>query len=261
MAEKHHFLTPDTPVVDELELPSRLLRESTSGYLSSVGSQPSTAGSRAGSRAAEISRVQTPIESEGDPTRIGSVGRSAGYHDSTAAFVTCVRDGSYSASSSASVKQRSVGARPKRTGRSGLEVVRRMGKSVEEGEGHSVATCSSDLFTATEPETVKRNKRSSGRKRRAGSLVQGASSRRQKRLCQGKKKSATTSLGGPDNSDTAQYENKTPISGMDIPIAAPLINLDVVSMDLTCSTECSDSAQQVSSQCTPSLIVSYYNYL
>ena len=255
MAEKHHFLTPDTPVVDELELPSRLLRESMSGYLSSVGSQPSTAaGSRAGSRVAEINRVQTPMESQGDPTRIGSVGRNAGSHDSTAAFVTCVRDGSYSASSSASVKQSSVGAGPKRTGRSGLEVVRRMGKSVEEGEGHSAATCSSDLFTATEPEnqkSVKRNTRSSGRKRRAGSLVQGASNRRQKRLCQGKKKSATTytSLGGPDNSDTAQYENKTPISGLDIPIAAPSINLDVLSMDLTCSTECSDSAQQVSSQC------------
>ena len=29
VAEKHHFLTPDTPIVDELELPSRLLRDSS----------------------------------------------------------------------------------------------------------------------------------------------------------------------------------------------------------------------------------------
>ena len=28
--EKHHFLTPDTPVIDTMELPSRMLRDSTS---------------------------------------------------------------------------------------------------------------------------------------------------------------------------------------------------------------------------------------
>ena len=31
-AEKHHFLTPDTPIVDTIELPSRLLRDSISGW-------------------------------------------------------------------------------------------------------------------------------------------------------------------------------------------------------------------------------------
>ena len=36
---KHHFLTPDTPILDELELPSHLLRDSTvsgSSHLRSI---------------------------------------------------------------------------------------------------------------------------------------------------------------------------------------------------------------------------------
>ena len=37
--EKHHFMTPDTPVVDELELPSRLLRDASNTHTCSSTSQ------------------------------------------------------------------------------------------------------------------------------------------------------------------------------------------------------------------------------
>ena len=40
VAEKHHFLTPDTPVIDTMELPSRMLRDSTA--TSACSSRPSS---------------------------------------------------------------------------------------------------------------------------------------------------------------------------------------------------------------------------
>lgn len=43
VADKHHFLTPDTPIVEELELPSHLLRDSLASSTQSTARQSSLA--------------------------------------------------------------------------------------------------------------------------------------------------------------------------------------------------------------------------
>lgn len=60
-AEKHHFLTPDTPVLDQMELPSRLLQDSSStGWTSSqLASRPPSGGGTASCNLDPVSMEMT----------------------------------------------------------------------------------------------------------------------------------------------------------------------------------------------------------
>ena len=59
VAEKHHFLTPNTPIVDELELPSRLLRDSSVSGCGSSGCGSSQAVSQSSEVAGKSARKNT----------------------------------------------------------------------------------------------------------------------------------------------------------------------------------------------------------
>lgn len=243
VADKHHFLTPDTPIVEELELPSHLLRDSLTSSTQSTARQNSLAElSATSSRGRRNSRAGGRVQTlQSDPT----VGEGVSHTPTPGERRRGKRVGGSATTIDSGVRTHS-GERLLR--KSQLVTSRRSGLLVgrKASDQERLAGCGSDQSSVTESGGAQ----AVGKRRRRQGTVSSACKKRkkvgqEKMISRHKVKtvSQTSSVSGGHEGLNELDGDWAVIDKVDIPFdnqscvqIAPSCNLDTVSMELTCSS-------------------------
>ena len=241
VADKHHFLTPDTPIVEELELPSHLLRDSLASSTPSSTRQNSLAelastSSRRGKNSRAGGRVQTlqsdRVLGEAVSHTPTPVGRRRGKRVGRPATTT-------GSGGTAHCRERLLGeAQLVTSRRSGLVV----GRKAPDRE--RVAGCGNNQSSVTKSSGTQ----AVGKRRERQDTVSSTCKKQGQRKKVSRDKVKTVSQmssvsGGRKGRKESDDGDWAVIDKLDIPLdnqscvqTARFCNLDTVSMELTCSS-------------------------